>query len=157
MNESREVVEVYEWSFCSHLSAAEFNLGQLILHWRIQGGAPRRAPPPRDPIFSFQHTNFMKRSHLWESTPPPPLRGLYAPLREILDPLLFWSHYPASRSWYTHCSGGSYVWYMSKHLICEPNELYINKTDVEAFSTWYHSFMGRWWRNIWIRPYTCLV
>ena len=47
---------------------------------------PARAPL-RDPIPSFRHTNFMKRSHL-RSPPPPPPYEVHVPPREILDPPL---------------------------------------------------------------------
>ena len=35
-----------------------------------RGGAPGACPPLRDPILSFWHTNFMKRSHLGSPRPP---------------------------------------------------------------------------------------
>ena len=47
-------------------------------------GRTRQAPPLRDPIFSFRHTNFTKQP-CWEFAPP---YKVGAPIREILDPPL---------------------------------------------------------------------
>ena len=41
------------------------------------GGCTRCVPPLRDPILSFWHTNFMKRSRL--GSPRPPLREILVP------------------------------------------------------------------------------
>ena len=56
------------------------------MQWRIQGGTPGAAPL-MVPIFSFRHTNFMKRRRFgsWH-----PLYEAGDPLWEILDLLLLW-------------------------------------------------------------------
>ena len=59
--------------------------GLCILHIGGFRGAHAGCAPLRDPILSFWHTNFTKRSHLGSPCPP---YEVHAPLPEILDPPL---------------------------------------------------------------------
>ena len=62
----------------------------LIMHWRIQGAHSAHAPL-RDPILSFRHTNFTKRTHLGSPLP----RTRWAP--------------PYGKSWIRHCHGLNFL------------------------------------------------
>ena len=60
-----------------------------LCQWRIQGGATLVRAPLWVHILSFLHTNFSKRSCLGSWRPP---YEVGAPLREIIDPLLYVIH-----------------------------------------------------------------